>query len=342
MLLSQAVDLYKADRIAKGFARGTVANEQSTLRNLLAVVGNVQVSSINSRMLDKFWFKNQQWGPGTANKNRDYLASFFKWCQMRGHMPRTADPLEGLRRRRVPPRDRSIIPVSRFEELLDAAPSGRSRAIVAIGLYLFCRVSEISLLRWRDLDFDSKTVSVFREKTQTIDVLPMCEELELELRRWRLEYGRLTGEVPKSGWFVCPSFSIPKFAGRSKAQGKLFLRVPSTIQPLKRLGGTTDVIKTVLAELDYDGPGEGGHTLRRSGAVALYDELIERGHDGAIRLCQAMLGHSSVTTTEIYLRLDLARKTRNDLLAGKRMFSSSEGDVVSIGDLSGRAHGQGL
>jgi integrase len=78
----------------------------------------------------------------------------------------------------------------------------------------------------------------------------------------------------------------------------------------------------VLLKAGYDlDKGEGGHTLRRSGATALYNELSERGHDRAIRMCQAMLGHASIQTTEVYLALNLDRKARNDLLAGKRMFS---------------------
>jgi integrase len=79
-------------------------------------------------------------------------------------------------------------------------------------------------------------------------------------------------------------------------------------------------IRTILQAAGYYRPQEGGHTLRRSGATALYNQLSSVGHDRAIRICQAMLGHSSVQTTEIYLRLDLDRKVRNDLLAGKRMF----------------------
>ena len=50
-----------------------------------------------------------------------------------------------------------------------------------------------------------------------------------------------------------------------------------------------------LREAGYYIPYEGGHTLRRSGATALYNQLTHVGHDRAIRICQAMLGHSSVS-----------------------------------------------
>lgn len=331
MLLSDAIDHYRADRKAKGYAKSTIVNEQSTLRRLLAVIGNIQVSSITTHHMDRFWHHNQHKAPGTFNKDRGYLSSFFKWCQVRGYMPRTYDPMEGTRDRRVPPRDFVVIPPGEFPELLAGAKFPRNRALVAIGLYLFTRVSETGLLRWRDLDFENKAVRVFRTKTQTVDDLPMCAELEEELRRWRMEYGRLAGEVPKPGWCVCPAFQAPVFEGVRGQQGVLRPLRPATIKPTSPLRTVTECINVVLKDAGYYQPGEGGHTLRRSGAIALYNELIDRGHDGAIRVCQAMLGHSSVTTTEIYLRLDLARKTRNDLLAGKPMFSGEGGEIVELG-----------
>lgn len=344
MLLSDAIGHYRADRTAKGYAKNTIVNEQSTLRQLLAVIGNIQVSSITTHHMDKFWHANQDKAAGTFNKNRAYLASFFKWCQVRGYMPRTSDPMEGTKDRRVPPRDFVVIPPGEFPTLLEGAKIPRNRALVALGLYLFTRVSETGNLRWRDLDFDNKTVRVFRSKTQTEDQLPMCAELEDELRKWRLEYGASIGEVPKPGWYVCPPFQSPGFEGTNGKRGELRMVRPPVLQPTRELSSVTEAINVVLRDAGYYKPREGGHTLRRSGAIALYNELIDRGHDGAIRVCQAMLGHSSVTTTEVYLRLDLARKTRNDLLAGKPMFSIGGGEVVDLNQVGtdGRANVQGL
>lgn len=343
MLLSDAVDHYKADRKAKGFAKSTIVNEQSILRQLLATIGNIQVSSITTHHMDKFWHQHQDWEPGTFNKARVYIASFFKWSQIRGYMPRTADPMEGTRLRRVAPRDFVVIPSGEFPSLLEGARFPRNRALVAIGLYLFTRVSETGNLRWRDLDFDNQGVRVFRTKTQTEDSLPMCSELEGELRRWRLEYGRLVGEVPKPGWYVCPPFKSPGFEGIPGSQAQFKMVRPPVIQPTRELRTVTERINEVLRDTGYYKPREGGHTLRRSGAISLYNELIDRGHDGAIRVVQAMLGHASVTTTEGYLRLDLARKTRNDLLAGKPMFSTDVAEVINLQvGQSGRENLQGL
>lgn len=327
MLLSDAIDRYLADRTAKGYAKGTIRSYGGTLKQFLADVGNIQVSSLQPRHLDIFWARHPEWSAGNFNKHRGNLAAFFSWCQARGHLPRTADPMEGLRKRKVVPRDRIIIPQEDWDTVLNAAEDPRDRAIVALGLYLFTRVSETTALRWADLNFQTKEVSVFRTKTQTIDQLPMCEELEYEMKRWRLAFAENYGELPKPGWFITPPYTAPRFRGRVGKtpifQGNVVL------QPTKQLKAAAHRVKVVLDAAGYeDLSWEGGHTLRRSGATALYNELSGRGHDKAIRLCQAMLGHASIQTTEIYLRLDLDRKARNDLLSGRKMFQPKTGARV--------------
>lgn len=343
MLLSEAIDRYLGDRRAKGFAKGTVRSNQMTLRQFLADVGNIHVAQIQPRHMDTYVAAHPDWSRGYFNKNRANLAMFFKWCQVRGHLPRSVDPLEGVRRQKVRPRDRLIIPPSDWDRVLDAAASPRDRIIVALGLYLFTRVSETRMLRWGDVNFDTKEITVTRVKTHTIDTLPMCEELESELRRWRLIYADLMGELPQPGWYVAPSFIAPRFIP-GKQEGKYVSQEKSVPIPTRYLRDPTKRIQIALERCGYtELDGEGGHTLRRSGATALYNELSSRGHDKAIRLTQAMLGHAQIQTTEIYLALDLDRKSRNDLLAGKKMFPSATGGSVvqlrEVADGAEDAHG---
>lgn len=337
MLLSEAIERYGADRRAKGYSAGTVRSYTGNLKLFLADVGNIHVASLTPIHLDRFWSRHPEWSDGNFNKVRGILSAFFKWCQTRSYMPRSADPMEGVRKRRIRKQDWLIIPATEWDAVLEAAEDPRDRAMVATGLYLFIRVSEMTNLRWGDVNFDRKEVSVFRKKTGQQDALPLCEELEHELRLWRLAYSEIVGELPKPGWFLLPPYTASRFRGR--ADGQPIFQEATTLQPTKQLQDATARIKIVLNAAGYkELAGEGGHTLRRSGATALYDELSERGHDKAIRLCQAMLGHASIQTTEIYLALDYERKARNDLLAGKPMFQSRPGgDVVAL--LDGAANG---
>ena len=92
------------------------------------------------------------------------------------------------------------------------------------------------------------------------------------------------------------------------------------------------IVQEVLERLEYPKKHEGGHTLRRSGARAYFDQLRSEGYDSAMRDVQAMLGHASLTTTEIYLGLNLDRQRRNARLAGKQMFPghTASANVIPI------------
>lgn len=335
--LSDVIGQFLADRRARGLSRRTIVNEKQVLQLLLADVGNINTRRLRPQHMDLFWANRTTWSAGTMNRARHSLMGFFDWCHDRGHLSRDCNPMAGTRKIRVAPRDRIIIPQSEFENLLESVREPRGRICVALGLYLFLRISEIQHLRWQDVDMEGGTIQVFRPKTKTLDTLPLCDELLHELRRWKLAYAAKVGETPTPSWYLVPG--LPPhggLTGRKGTQGLIEV-VPRPYQPMLE-SNLNYTMKTVLKDSGYYRPQEGGHTLRRSGAIALYNQLTSVGHDRAIRICQAMLGHASVQTTEGYLRLDLDRKVRNDLLAGKRMFP--EGGTGTVIHLEGILDGQ--
>jgi len=330
MNLSDAVDQYLVSRQARGIKPQSVRSEEYVLRQLLLAAGNINTRHLSHRHLDAFWTKRGAgWAESTRNKARAHLASFFKWCKLRGYLPTDTDLLGDTKALRVPERSRLIIPQAEFSTFLEGIGDARTRAMCAIGLYLFTRISETSLLRWQDVLFSENRVLVTREKTGTADSLPMCEELAKELKRWHLTYSAMIGRQLTPADFVIPFMDKPRMAGVPGHSGKLVRVGGPVFHPSQRAQLTTP-IKLALKNAGYYQRYEGGHTLRRSGATALYHELASRGHDKAMRLCQWMLGHKTITTTEIYLRLSLEEKEAQDLLSGQPMFKAMEGQVVHL------------
>lgn len=327
MLLSDAIQAYETFRRARGVAPKTLLNEQRTLRLLLADVGNIRVKVMRPQHLDTFWANRDTWADSTKMRAAAQLAVFFRWCQGRGYMRRDIDLLDSTPRVRQGTRDWVTIPQSEFENILDGC-NPRERIVVALSLYLFTRIGETAGLRWQDYDPDSSTITVYRTKTKTLDILPVSLELEAELKRWHREIGALLGQVPLPGWYIIPGRVPPRQYGVKGVKG-FSHSLPSSYDP-RHPANLARTVRQILERHGYYQEQEGGHTFRRSGAIALYNHLSEVGHDRAIRICQAMLGHSSIQTTEVYLRLDLDRKVRNDLLAGKRMFPESEGEVIPL------------
>jgi integrase len=331
MKLSDAIQAFEHDRRAKGYARGTIVNQSRFLRHLLAATGNIETKSLRPQHVDAYWDRLSHLAPGSLNVARGALQSFFKWGQNRGYIRRDIDLLAGMRKFKVPPRNRLIIPQPEFASILESIVNPRTRIAMATGLYVFTRISETSNLRWQDIDLDTGHMEVYRQKTNTMDTLPICVELAEEIRHWRFEYGSMVGETPRPDAFFIPGREPMARVGK-KGHWGFTEESLAPMDPMRRpvLGG---YIRDELIRVGYYNKHEGGHTLRRSGAIALYNELSRVGHDRAIRICQAMLGHATITTTEIYLRLDLDRKVRNDLLAGKPMFPHTRGEAEVV-DLS--------
>lgn len=336
--LNDAIEMYVASRLAEGVKPASVRGERLTLKYLLADVGNLDINHLRPQHMDRFWAKRTTWGPGSMNKGRYHLLSFFHWCQMRGHLSRdntVVDMLERKRPLRVPPRDRIYIPPEDFETFLGQIEEPRTRIMVAIGLYLMVRLSEAANLRWQDmnLDADEPVAMVYRMKTETLKAVPISEELGDELRRWRLTYAAGIGRPLRPGDFVVPFLKQGGMVGVKGTKG--FARAGKDEWLPDRPAHFSHSIKKALTEAGYYQPREGGHTLRRSGASGVYVSLTEAGHDGAMRTAQELLGHSTVTTTEGYLNRGLQTREVLRLYAGKRMFPKQEdATVVEFPDVS--------
>lgn len=327
--LSDAIDQYLAYLAAKRLETNTIKNSTYLLRKALAVWGNVHVTNLQPRHVDRLFAENR-WGPRTHNTNLQIIKTFFAWCRNQGYMPLNADPCFGWRNQRVPQQEKLRVPVERFNELLDAAEHPRDRVIVACGLFLFLRGSEIAHLRVGDVDFKNSTVRIWRQKTKQEDVLPMSIELAAELRPW-LNYYRAEQGTLRDDWFLCPArLKNPwvNSGGNLVPSG-----LPQRLNPTKPLTHTYRPAKEALAKLGYPTLGEGEHTLRRSGARAYADVLRERGYDGVLLRVASMLGHSDVKVTQTYIGWALEKEQRNIELAGKPMFPNGlakQGQVLRI------------
>jgi integrase len=315
--LASVTDEYLAHLTARHVAPDTVRNRGITLQQLIEITGNVRLDAINAVHIDQ-WRAAHPWQPSTANRKIGELRAFFTWARARGHLTTHLDPTVGRRSERVPVRNRQRIPFEEWPRLLDAAPHPLERALVACGLYLMARSSELQTIQLRHVDLDAGTIEVYRHKVQRPDTLPICAELDAELRRWLTWYSARVPLTPDM--YLLPNRS-PHQTLRDARTGRLARLDPAAaLDPLKPLSRPHRKVQMVLTRAGFTTEHEGGHTLRRSAARAYYDELCADGYDGALRRVQSMLDHSNTSVTEGYLGLALDKEARNKALKGQPMF----------------------
>ena len=361
LTLSEAIDKYLDFREGSNKSSSTVKSDRTALSQFLALVGNVQMNHLDSHhgLAFNSFLKEKKYMAETMSGKLSSLREFIKWAHQQRHLPATKDPLYGIANITITKKKRARVPAEDFDALLDCAHkvdafgrtvhgSPHDRIVVALGLYLFLRQSEVMTLRIGWYDPVAMELDVLVQKGRgeegdgDIDTMPVCEELADELRRWLTWYANDVADHHgplQDEWYLVPQRHRPALkATKGQRGGTSVPRVTGNCRPTLMNMNPHQNVKRTLARYgmplrDSNGKSmrEGVHTLRRSGARALFNQLVEDSYDGALRQVSSMLHHASVTMTERYIGQDLDVKKRNDLLRGKRMYSKPVADnVVSL------------
>ena len=324
--LGQAITDYITWRAGvKQVAPMTLRGDKGTLSSLTKTLGDIYVHNITEEHMAKWAAANRGWAANTWNLALGRIGHFFDWCARARYLSRTADLLVALSTRKQVQKERIRVPANHFPQLLDAAQvvHPRNRAVLATGLYLFLRSGELRSLNVADAQLSKGLMKTVIHKSGGIfDEMPIVAELDTELRNWLTTYSVSVGTELRPEWPLFPGLKY-----------SIHWQDKVHIAPEFRFGRAEQIAQDALAEIGYAaerGTREGMHTLRRSGARALFDRLCDDSYDGALRLVQSMLHHASSQTTEIYLGLNVDRHRRDSLLRGNKMFPTDATNVVEL------------
>lgn len=336
-LLSEAIEEFLASRRGDGYSNNTLKHNRQALQRLLLTAGNIPLASLEARHLDRtFSAAAKTCGDNTLNLHQADLSGFFKWCRARQLMRPEHDPLATRRPRRGQKRERLYVSPSQFDQLLTVADGRhpRNRMVVALGLYLFLRQSEIGTIRIADVHLNEREIDITVHKTKDFDVMAISAELDTELRKWLTEYQALCGPL-QPHWYLVPSKvatpSQRRPDGRFEPSSRTeWLRPEKPIARLHEIVNETLVAAGVTIRREGAAGWTGCHTLRASGARALFEELRTEGYDGALATVASFLHHKNVSTTEGYLGLRIERDIRNRKFSGEPMYPSLR--TATVGD----------
>lgn len=324
--LSDAIDEYLQFRKSQ-VKPNTLRNDECWLRQFLTHTGNLYVRSVGPTHVDTFFAQGaDRWGQSSLNLITTVLKTFFRYCRQRKWLGKDSDPADMYRTRKVPRTEMLRVPVTDFARLLDAADHPRNRMVLALGLFLFLRSSEIALLHIGDVDLDLGEIAVRVPKSDDSDVMRINSQLDTELRRYLTWYAERHGAL-NADWFLVPSKNSLAWM-RNPETGKL---VPDTrsghvrMRPSVRVQNLERVVQDALKMCGYPTYWQGVHTLRRSGARAFYNELCDRtGDNSALEVVSSMLHHKTLVMTQRYLGISDSRKRRDKVVMEAPMFSALE------------------
>lgn len=225
--------------------------------------GGINVELATAEDLDD-WYAGQSAHPGTRNQYRSALVAFYEWMVATGQRDdNPAEPLPTHRKRRAIPK--ALVSGQADALLVAAEATGQMwHTLVTVLLYGALRVSEARHLEWADIEWPYMRVLGKGQHERMVPIAPPAAEA---LRSWEA---------------TCPS---PRWV------------FPSPLDPYSQVGYTT--VHTSLRSIG-EAAGVHGlhpHVLRHTCATALIDAGVD------IRTVQEILGHSSIQTTTIYLRV---------------------------------------
>lgn len=343
--LSDAITEFMQYRESAGFRPNTLIINERSLRLLLRELGNLQVRHLEPKHGEQFqsYLMGKGYKPNTINSHLTTLSAFSTWLRTRSY-GRGVNLTGTVRTVKVMKAERYRLEATDFAAFLDICSTPHERIVCALGLYLFVRASEITAIRVKDVRLDRKEIRVKMMKTQETDIMPICEELDLELRRWLTWYTNDIQAPLDDKFFLVPRRRRRPLGNDGSGPGGGFLieRLHHNCDPTHMLQRSHRYVQKPLEAFgvdmrDEEGKStmEGVHTLRRSGARALFDQMVSAGnYDGVLRTVAAMLHHKSTVMTEHYLGLGLDEKTRNDLLKGRRMFSTPDTIIAASGNIT--------
>jgi integrase len=329
-LLSPAIDDYLFHRKSKSKAPSTLRGEEVVLRRLLRVVGNLYVENITEEHVDKYFkVASEKRSSRSLGVDVSVLRTFFAWAIRTRRAGRAGNPMADREKPKFAPREWRGISIGKIPALLDAAKSPRDRILLALAVYTLGRSIELTKLKLRDLHLDDGWISYTIPKTFKMDQIPITEELDEELRRWLTYYTEQVGLLDPN-WFLVPTMTRPRLGGDRKI-------IPNS-QRLNPLRSPTDAHRIAQAALaavglplrDENGKslGEGMHTLRRSVARGLYEQLREEGDPTPVETVRAILNHATEGETRRYIGLQSDRVQRDKRLKGQLMFPGLRGSNV--------------
>ena len=213
------------------------------------------------------------------------VRSFFRFLQLDGY--RDDDPTELLESPQIGdhlPEVLSTEEVDRMEASIDLSKweGHRNRAIIEVLFSCGRRVSELVCLKLSDLYLDEEFLRVFGKGSKE-RLVPISKRAIRELGFWFDDRCQMT---------IKPGEEDYVFLNR---RGAHLTRTMILIM-IKQQAELAGIQKTISP-----------HTLRHSFATA----LLEGGAD--LRVIQALLGHESISTTEIYTHIDTSTLRREIL-----------------------------
>lgn len=279
----RALALHDSDLTRRGAAEKTRRAYASDLEALArwCTAQGIEPEQASGRQLRRYAAQLSSEGLAPASTARKLAAIRSLYRSLREHQVVPANPADLIAAPKKPASLPKVLTSEQMSALLDRIPSStplelRDRALFELAYAAGLRAEELVSLPVTAIDFDREQVRVEGKGAKTRFV-PVGEAAMAAVQRW-LERGRpaLRPAADEPALFVSKT-------GRRLSTSDIRRRLRGWARQAALQGGVSP------------------HALRHSFAT----HLLDGGAD--LRAIQELLGHSSISTTQVYTRVESAR-----------------------------------
>lgn len=261
--------------LEKGLSQNTIEAYRRDLEGFSAITQADSIDTVDRITINTYIrsLREKKLAPTSIIRKIASLRGFFKWATAVGII--TKNPAATLEQPKVPQRLPKVISLKEIEEILNNNLTPIQRVMMELLYSCGLRVSELVNLKIIDIDISSKYVRCFGKGSKE-RIIPMGEKAKNIIKEY----------LPKR------ELIVKKFNLSTK---KLL------IQENGRLINRQDVYNFVHEQGKKIHKNISPHTLRHTFAT----HLLENGAD--LRVVQELLGHSDVSTTQLYTHISKKR-----------------------------------
>lgn len=259
--------------LEKGLSQNTIDAYRRDLYDFASGVDNLSEVSRNTINFYIRNLKESKLAPTSITRKIASIRGFFKWTASMNILEK--NPASTIEQPKIPQRLPKVISIKEIEEILRSNLSSIQFVIIELLYSCGLRVSELVNLKLNDIDINSKYVRCFGKGSK---------ERIIPLGKKAIE--ALTKYIPER------EFYLKKY---NLATKKLLVLENG------RSANRQDIYTFIHERGKLIHKNISPHTLRHSFAT----HLLENGAD--LRIVQELLGHSDVSTTQLYTHISKKR-----------------------------------
>lgn len=260
--------------VEANYSKNTINSYENDLNKFEEYYKSKDLLKITSKDIEKYIQTLSDLAPTTVSHNISSLKTFYSYFLKQGRI--SNNPTDGIRSPKLGIHLPTYLTIDEVNKLLDIevtdAFSSRNKAILELMYATGLRISEVISLEFKNIDYDECIIRVMGKGSKE-RIVPINDYAIKYLKEYIDNY---RPELVKN---EINNYIFLNNHGRMLTRQGIF-------KMIKNYAELKNIKKTI-----------GPHTLRHTFAT----HLLENGAD--LRVIQELLGHSDISTTQIYTHL---------------------------------------